>query len=579
MSACASPPANDPVAAEYPASWNVVFSPSKALPDTYEFGHKTTTLTKGQTFPPAAMPLACDISWERDIPVTLRDGTEIYVDVLRPDTAGKVPAIVAWSPYGKTIPAETILPTVPAYWQSGLAKSEGPDPGFWACNGYAVVNVDPRGVGRSNGDIHFWGSVDAHDGYDVIEWIAAQDWNTGKVAMHGTSWLAVAQWFIAATRPPHLAAIAPWNGFTDVYRDHLAIGGIPSTEFAAAAGGSLAGAHRTEAPDRMLSANDGLWSDYWQDKSANLENINVPAYIVADGATLLHRGGSTEGFRRLGSTEKWLRIDDTDEWYDQYDPRNEVDLLRFFDHYLKGVNNGWQTTPRVRVAILDGGGTNKPNVPYSDWPLPDTDYRKFYLDAANHSLSGAPSVEQQVSYDARTGQTTFTVTFSKDTQITGYLKARLYVEAVGADDMDLYLQVQKLDDTGKILLPSEQFTTAYQGNPVTGAPGQQRVSLRAQDSKLATDYRPSNSFATAQKLTPGEIVPVDVAILPEAQIWHAGQQLRLTISGKRDMAIVSAPFLPTDKLGADTLNAGIHIVHTGVRYPSYLQLPIVPVAQ
>jgi len=147
--------------------------------------------------------------------VRLRDGVTIYVDVFRPVGAEKVPVIIAWSPYGKS---EGTAPSVTGIFDligldngvvSGLAKFEGPDPAYWCAQGYAVCNPDARGVGESDGDSVVWDRQEGQDCHDLIEWLAEQDWCTGKVAMSGTSYLAVSQWFTAAERPPHLAAINP----------------------------------------------------------------------------------------------------------------------------------------------------------------------------------------------------------------------------------------------------------------------------------------------------------------------------------------------------------------------------------
>ena len=164
------------------------------------------------------MALPCDIIVERDVEVPMRDGVKIYIDVYRPQGDAKVPAIIAWSPYGKKGGFQTLdqLPMragVPVKILSDLQAWEAPDPAYWCDQGYAVVNVDARGAYMSEGDIHFWGSQEGRDGHDTIEWLASRDWCNGKVGLTGNSWLAIVQWFIAATRPPHLAAIAPWEGF------------------------------------------------------------------------------------------------------------------------------------------------------------------------------------------------------------------------------------------------------------------------------------------------------------------------------------------------------------------------------
>ncbi len=553
----------------YPAAFDVIYKPARPLPADYAFGRTTTTLAAGTTYPPSQLPLPCAITHDRDIPVTLRDGTVIYTDVLRPaNNTAKLPAIVAWSPYGKALPTAPLPSVDPAVF-SGIAKAEGPDAAFWACRGYAIVNPDGRGAYQSGGNIPFWGSVDANDGYDVIEWAAAQDWSNGKVGLHGTSWLSISQWFIAATRPPHLAAIAPWNGFSDFYRNNLALGGIPNGVFNDFIESMFVGKNQFESASAMI-AKYPLLNDYWRDKAAKLERITVPAYVTADGVTTLHRTGALDGFRRIASTEKWLRVNDTNEWTDQYTPAREQDLSLFFDHYLKNVDNGWQNTPKVRISVLDPGGTDLVDVPYGSWPVAGTDYRPLYLNAGDGSMSTAPVASAATaSYAATTSQTSFSMTFTQDTQITGYLKARLYVEAVGADDMDLFVLVEKLAADGTVLVASPAAAAAYVPIPPPGTPGRLRVSLRELDSTLSSDYEPVGSYVNPQKLSAGQIVAVDIALMPEAMVWHAGEQIRLTVAGQ---AIKEA--LPTV-----TLNAGTHVIHTGGAYPSFLQLPVVPVAR
>ncbi|MFZ7113578.1 MAG: CocE/NonD family hydrolase [Desulfatiglandales bacterium] len=558
----------------YPEDWGVIFYPS-SNPGIPPADFSETELGPDDSIP-GMLPLGCEIIWQKDVPVTLRDGTVLYTDIFLPkDNPGDLPAIIAWSPYGKTVPTPPAL-TVPPQWFSGWAKFEGPDAAFWCCNGYAVVNPDSRGAFNSEGDIHYWGMVDAADGYDVIEWVAKQEWSNGKVGMHGTSWLAIAQWFIAATQPPHLAAIAPWNGLSDLFRHDIVQGGIPDLFFNQMVSAGLTGYNDTEHPWAMVS-DDFIRGPYSDDKAAKLENIRVPAYVTTDATTTLHRLGSLEGFRRISSKEKWLRINNTNEWYDQYTLENQQDLLRFFDRYLKGIDNGWEETPRVRTAVLDPGGVDEINVPFSKWPLAETHYRKFYLDAANGSLSRHPATTAaSVSYDAtpnlqtgQTGQAEFTISFDEDTTVIGYLKLRLWVEAEGANDMDLFVLVEKLDEAGNVLIPGDPVSLQYTPIPPPGAPGRLRVSRRELDNKLSTQFMPVLSLRNQQFLTPGQIVPVDILILPEAVRWHPGQQLRLTVAGCHVKGWFPVP----------TINAGNHIIHTGLKHQSYLQLPVIPPKQ
>ncbi|KAJ9308610.1 hypothetical protein DTO280E4_2091 [Paecilomyces variotii] len=157
--------------AEYPASWDVIFTPATPPPVNYTFGQQTKILNQNTTFPPAALPLPCDIVYDRDASITLRDRTVIYTDVFRPVSDGQYPALIALSAYGKTVPT---LPQVdaPADWFSGIAKNESADAAAFVCCGYVVVSPDNRRAGKSEENIHYWGRVDAEDGYDVIEWTA-----------------------------------------------------------------------------------------------------------------------------------------------------------------------------------------------------------------------------------------------------------------------------------------------------------------------------------------------------------------------------------------------------------------------
>lgn len=555
--------------ATYPAAWDVPFR-TLTVPEV-DLERGTVDYPAGTTFPPQTRPLPCDVTVERNLEVILRDGTILRTDVVVPTgSTERLPAIVSWSPYGKDLPTGA-PPSVAADRFSGLGKLEGPDAAFWVCHGYALVNPDSRGSFASDGDLMAFGSIDAGDGAEVVEWAAAQDWSNGKVGLAGNSWLAISQWSIAAARPPHLAAIAPWNGFDDFHRDLLFQGGIPDLAFARGTTKSLIKS-RTKVEDPVaVMERDPLRSDYWEDKRADLAAVEVPAYVVADGATTLHKMGTFDAFRRLGSDDTWLRVNDTDEWHDQYLPENEEDLLRFFDRYLKGIDNGWEDTPKVRVSIMDPNGsgrTDTTNTPYADYPVPGTEYRKLYLGDDATLGSTAPASTSSVSYDSAAGSTTFTITFDEDTTLVGYPKARLYASAEEADDIDLFVLVEKLDADGTPLVPSDIAAQAYFPAPPPGSPGRLRVSMRATDPELSTDFNPVYALSKAEPIEPGEVVAVDVAILPISMRWHAGQQLRFTIAGRpiRDDAI-------SDDLA--TINRGATTVHVGGATASYLQLPVV----
>nr|WP_237330978.1 CocE/NonD family hydrolase [Streptomyces sp. BA2] len=274
---------------------------------------------------------------------------------------------------------------------SGLEKFEGPDPAYWCARGYAICTPDIRGVANSEGDSVIWDRQEGRDCYDLIEWLGVQDWCTGKVAMSGTSYLAVSQWFTAAEQPPHLAAINPWEGVSDVYRDLVLRGGMPDTGFACLLqDNSYFGKGQKE--DSLTEAQrHPLMDDLWENKIPQFEKITVPAYVVASYSNTLHTAGTFRAWRRMASEDKWLRVHNSQEWPDYYDEANVEDLRRFFDHVLKGEDNGWEQTPRVRYSLLDLQGGDRVNVPADQFPPADVTSTKYYLDGRTRTLrTGAP---------------------------------------------------------------------------------------------------------------------------------------------------------------------------------------------
>lgn len=574
-----------------------------------EFKQETLLLKKGTIRREGTMPLPCDILMEKDVPVTLRDGTVIYTDIFRPADEGRHPALLAWSPYGKELGGQ-MLDDVPMRAgvrlgaTSGLEKFEGPDPAYWVNHGYVIINPDSRGAYYSEGNLNYWGTQNSQDGYDTIEWAAAQPWSNGKIGMSGNSWLTVSQWFIAGEQPPHLAAIAPWEGFVDHFRETANRGGIPNPVFPEAIFDTFASQNLMEDQPRMVVTHT-LLDAYWQDKIARLDNIRMPAYVVASYTNPVHTHGTFAGFREISSRDKWLRVHNTQEWFDYYTPANVEDLRKFFDHYLLGADNGWEATPRVRLSVLDPGHEDVVNRVEQEFPLARTEYKKLYL-AGEGKLSEQPlEREGTVAYETNSADaaTSFVMTFDKDTELTGYMKLHMYVEADGADDMELQVQVEKLDAQGR---PIPDKVTRM---PIT-AEGYLRVSQRALDEEKSTEAEPVLKHAREELLKKGEIVPVEIPIWPMGMKYHAGEKIRLTVRAYNPPSADTVPafgsakitvpkegytYEPGQKTEMITLggldgkkwvkntvkapksrNKGRHIIHLGGRYESYLQVPVVP---
>jgi predicted acyl esterase len=558
------------------------------------FNPGTTVLPKGFVQKKGALPLPSDILFERDVAVTLRDGTVIYTDIFRPVGGANLPAIIAWSPYGKK-GGLTLLDDFP--FRAGVARNavselqkwEGPDPAYWCHHGYAVVNPDARGAFSSNGDIHFWGKQEGQDGYDVIEWVADQEWSNGKVGLSGNSWLAIAQWFIAAERPPHLAAIAPWEGWSDAYREDVGRGGMQDLGFCERITSKMRGKNRVEDVPAMMQKYP-LINGYWKDKIAKLENIDIPAYVVASWTSMMHAHGTLDSYRRIPSKDKWLRVHNTQEWPDYYDPKYMEDLRRFFDRYLKGIENGWEKTSRVRLSVLDPGGVDEINRPENEFPLARTQYKSLYLDGRSGTLSPNPVTEESLvryAADDGKGQAVFTIRFNEETELTGYMKLRLWVEAVGSNDMDLFVKVQKLNKGSKVL----SSPVIVPPNPVartvvnrlwsfgiqklsllffTGPAGRLRVSHRALDAARSTPSEPYLTHRAEELLSPGQIVPVEIGIWPAGMRWHVGEQLRVSVAGYNPTPVPVAGINPPV-----LRNKGEHVIHTGGKYDSHLLVPVI----
>jgi len=508
---------------------------------------------------------------ERDIAVTLRDGITIYADLYRPEASTeRLPALIAWGPYGKHYGTRRyeMYPnraSIKDEWLSSHTIFEGPDPAYWCAQGYAVLVADNRGSWHSEGDLHIGGAREGEGAYDLIEWAATQDWCDGKIGMTGVSYLAIIQWLAAPLRPPHLAAINPWEGFMDPYREAFAHGGIRETGWSPRWNHGLCSKGRVEDMAAMIERHP-LMNAYWESKIPHLEGIEIPAYVVASWTDQgLHTRGTLEAFKRLGSAQKWLDVHGRKKWEHYHRPESVDYVRRFFDRFLKGVANDWERRPTVRLEIRDRHESSEAH-DAEGWPLPDTRYEPLYLDAGSGSLvPSLPSDEAELRYDAEgDGRATFGITFHRDTQLTGHMKLRLWVEADGGDDMDLFVAVEKHDRDGKFV--GFPFSSAWDEGPV--ALGWLRASHRELDPERSTPEQPWLLHRREMALPAGEPTPVEIEIWPSGTLFRAAEQLRLVVSGND----IHAPLHAHEELR----NRGAHLIRTGGRYDSHLLVPGIP---
>ncbi|MDW2796374.1 CocE/NonD family hydrolase [Clostridium boliviensis] len=504
----------------------------------------------------------------QDIPVKMRDGVTIYADIYKPEAEGRYPLIISWSFYGKRPfdgQSEWQIMGVPPQTVSNMSKFESPDPGYWCRRGYAVANVDPRGIGHSEGDFVQFGSQDGKDGYDFIEWAAKQSWCSGRCALSGNSCVAMTQWRIASQQPPHLTCMAPWESTTDMYRESLCEGGIPAHSFVRLVMKEACGPNYMDSTPDNLEKYPFIDCAYWKDKDPVWENVTIPVYQTACW-NHFHLRGSINAFRKCRSRRKWLRVHRDFEWPDAYSNENLKDLELFFARYLKLERNGWELTPKVRIEVQDTGEfLTMKNRPEENFPLKRTKYEKLYLDASDRSMKKEPVEKTAMAvYESETGEVWFDYRFEEDTELTGYMKLRLHVAAESYNDMDLFIAVQKLSTKGD-LLPVTLF-----GEPHPGAWGKMRVSRRKLDEKLSTDYCPVQAHIYDEKLKPGQIVPVDIEIVPTSRFFHKGQQIRVSIAGRYIRGDWFEPLMWNSD------NQGNHLIYTGGEYDSFLQIPVIP---
>ena len=557
---------------------------------------------------------------ERDAAVPMRDGAILRANVFRPDAPGRFPVLITFGPYGKDVALrdfmqeawDRLVATYPEILAASSCKHlvfERPDPEVWVPDGYVMINVDSRGAGKSPGRLDPNSPAEFRDFYDAIEWAGTQPWSSGKVGLLGISYYAAGQWFVAAMRPPHLAAILPWQGTYDFYRDRTRQDGIYASGFLKRWWGRSVlrfqhGNAETEAKDiytgervtgpaslspAELAANRAdypgdvlahpLNDDFYRARTPDLSRIDIPALVIANwGGLGLHLRGTIRGWMGLGSRRKWLKVQSGSYFHTFLQPKNVALQKRFFDRWLKDIDNGWREPP-VEVEIRARGDTVKRVARGTAWPFPQTQWTRFYLDAARKTLGPeAPAGTASMTYLALSAGVTFaTAPFAQDVEIAGPVKAKLFVSS-STPDMDIFATVCAFDPAGNEM--------TFIGAPEPKCPvtqGWLRVSQRKTDPQRSTDYLPFYPHDERQPLVPGEIYEADLEIWPMGLALEKGSRLTLTIQGKdferpgetgplRGVAWFTHDD-PTDR--PPELFGGANTLHTGGPHQAYLLLPVV----
>jgi len=567
------------------------------------------------------------IEW--DVPIEMDDGLVLRADVYRPEGDGPHPVIVSHGPYGKGLSFKEGYPSawdimaanhpdVTAGSSNRFQNWEVADPEKWVREGYALVRVDSRGAGRSPGHMDVWSARETRDFAACIEWSGTQAWSNGKVGLSGISYYAINQWQVAALQPAHLAAICVWEGASDFYRDMARHGGVYSSfidnwlpkqvktvQYGLGENGPvdknsglLVCGDETLSPDELAAnltdvgkqflAYPLATADVYASRNPDFSRIITPLLSAANwGGQGLHLRGNVEGYLRVASEQKWLEVHGLEHWSHYYTEYGRELQLLFFDHFLKGMNNGWDARPPVQLNVRSVDATFKVRAE-SCWPLERTSWTRYYLHSGSRTLSnGFPSRVNSLTYETTGDGLLYELDVEQKTEITGPISAKLFVETT-AQDLDLFLVVRVFDPKGEEVV----FHGALDPHtPV--AQGWLRASQRALDPELSEPYRPVHTHEHVEPVEPGTVYELDVEVWPTCIVVPAGHTIRLSVRGKDyvypgEPAHLSnmpnpmtgvGPFVHAEPLDRDpTVFDGTVTVHTGGERASYLLLPMIPSA-
>jgi len=567
------------------------------------------------------------IDW--DVPIEMDDGIVLRCDVYRPIKNGKYGVIMTYGPYGKLLHFDDAyhdqyermledFPEIAAGTSEKYQNWEVVDPERWVPDDYVCIRVDGRGTGRSPGVIDIWSLREAQDLAICIDWAGVQSWSNGKVGLNGISYYAENQWQAAALQPKHLAAICPWEGAADFYRDMAHHGGIMcngfvkdwseaqvySVQHGKGANGprSRMNAEWVAGPDTLteeeLGANrNNFYEDclarkldtdeYWQSRMPDWNKVKVPMLSTANwGGQGLHPRGNFEGFVQSKSKDKWLEVHGIEHWTHFYTDYGMDLQKRFFGYYLKGKKNGWNKQPKVQLQVRHPGEKFVERHE-SEWPLKRTQWTKFYIEPSDMSLSTTPQKKKgEVTYGGFSDGVTFmTAPLEEDMEITGPIASKLFVSSA-TTDADMFLVV-------RVFGPDMKEVT-FQGalDPHTPiAQGWLRASHRKLDEKKTLPYRPYHTHDEEQPLKPGKAYELDVEVWPTCIVVPKGYRVALSVRGRDyvypgDSNVQLGEYAnwtgcaifrhddprdrPAEIFGGDVT------LHTGPKEQAYVMLPIIP---
>jgi len=524
--------------------------------------------------PKTSSPKRYRVVLDADVEVSLPDGTILRGDLYRPKAAGAFPTLLAWSCYPKDLQHTGIPMPI---------NEAGPVTNLVA-RGYCHFNVNARGTGRSAGQFNgLLSPQEQRDVADTIEWTAAQPWCDGNVGMIGMSYFAVIQYLAAAQQPPHLRAILPYLGWTDLYRHAIYHGGAPQADFLSTFfSGAGTWANKRLAPrmrHAMSYALDRAWfqwlckqvflrlgdsgmvkrmrpAESWtrhfatllfderedgpfyreRSASANLVRVQVPVLIGTNwGNPALHTRGAFEAWRNLTSPKLLFVGPPAVRWpWQDY----QQELLAWYDHHLKGLDTGVDALPAVRYW-LEGADRWREA---ADWPVPGSEKLRLRLVARSsdptgqhHLARGSPAEQTQLSFLAIPRGMRYlpeleryetqvlryaTDAFETDTEVVGPVTLHLRLTAT-AFDTHVVARISDISPDGKLHRKLSW--------------GWLQAAHRRVDPARTTDDEIAHDHTSSVPLVPGEPVDLDISLIPTANLFLAGHRLLLEIGSRADL--------------------------------------------
>jgi predicted acyl esterase len=267
--------------------------------------------------------------------------------------------------------------------------------------------------------------------------------------------------------------------------------------------------------------------DWYRQRNPDWSNVNVPMLTSANwGGQGLHPRGNFEAFTESASEQKWLEAHGLEHWTHFYTDYGVRLQKRFFGHFLKGQDTGWDRQPKVQLQVRHADGRFVERAE-NEWPLARTRWTRLYLDPGGTALSRQRvQGEATIEYDALGDGITFSLPIDAETEITGPMAAKLFIAST-TKDADLFLVVRVFDAGGDEVT----FQGALDPNtPI--AQGWLRASHRKLDPERSLPYRPYHAHDELQPLTPGQVYELDVEIWPSSIVVPPGYRLALTVRGR-----------------------------------------------